>query len=122
VLAKISLFLLILLYTAAGINHFIHPLFYKAIIPPYFPKPLLIVYVSGIIEIVLGFLLIPTYTKKWACILIAFMLILFTPVHIYMLHQAYAVPNYRVSISAAWIRLLIQPILILWVLRHRNKN
>ena len=104
-----------MLYTVAGINHFWHPIFYKEIVPSYFPYPLFIVYASGVLEILLGVLLIFYNTRKLTCIAIAIMLVLFLPVHFYMLQQAHQNPHYQVSETKAWIRLLLQPILIAWV-------
>lgn len=111
---------MVILYVGAGINHFMHPDFYISIMPPYIPMHATMVAVSGVAEVVLGLLLISAQTRKWAAILITLMLIVFTPVHIFMLEQAYKVTNYRVSILNAWIRLLLQPLLILWVWWHRK--
>ncbi len=118
IIKRISLVLLVALYVGAGINHFIHPAFYSKIIPPYLPAHELLVTLSGIAEIVLGLLLIPVRTRKWAALLIAIMLVVFLPVHVYMLKQAYVVENYQTTISRAWIRLLLQPLLIAWALWH----
>ncbi len=120
VMKKWSLLFLVILYVGAGINHFMHPDFYISIMPPYIPMHATMVAVSGVAEVVLGLLLISAQTRKWAAILITLMLIVFTPVHIFMLEQAYKVTNYRVSILNAWIRLLLQPLLILWVWWHRK--
>jgi len=125
-LKKVSLFVLVILYVGAGVNHFIHPQFYASIMPPYIPAPLFMVALSGVAEFALGVLLIPVRTRKWAAWLIAIMLIIFFTVHVFMLQQAYTVENYATSVRAAWIRLLLQPFLIIWVLWHargeRNKK
>jgi uncharacterized membrane protein len=118
----ISLFLLVVLYVAAGVNHFIHPQFYTDIMPGYLPAHTTLVAASGIAEIILGILLIPKKTRRMAAILIAIMLVVFIPVHIFMLVQAYNIPGYQTSVTRAWIRLLLQPILIMWVLWHAEKN
>jgi len=111
-----------MLYLLAGINHFWHPHFYTGIIPPYLPSPSFLVFVSGIAEIILALLLIPKPTRKVSLLLIALMLIVFLPVHIYMLHQAYVLPHYRVGPTAAFIRLLVQPLLIIWVMWQRKQT
>jgi len=127
-LKKASLGLLVLLYVGAGINHFLNAPFYTSIMPPYIPAHAALVALSGVIEIVLGLLLIPVKSRSVACVLIAAMLVAFIPVHIFMLQQSYGVPNYRTSVTAAWVRLLLQPVLIYWVLWHaelglgKNKN
>jgi uncharacterized membrane protein len=119
-LKRLSLFLLVVLYVGAGINHFIHPEFYSKIIPPYLPAHEVLVFLSGVAEIVLGVLLIPIRTRKWAALLIALMLIVFLPVHVYMLQQAYVIENYQTTVTMAWIRLLLQPVLIGWALWMRK--
>ena len=115
---KLSLFLLIVLYVGAGINHFLNPGFYTSIMPPYIPAHRLMVALSGIVEIVLGLALIPKKTRWIAAILISVMLVVFVPVHIFMLEQAYDVKGYRVTVQAAWFRLLLQPLGIIWALWH----
>lgn len=113
--------MLILLYIGAGINHFWHPDFYFAIIPSYFPNPYLINITAGISEITLGILLIFSTTRKFAAYMIAVMLVLFIPVHVYMIQKGGCM-NELVCIPLwkAWLRLAFQPLLILWALWHRK--
>lgn len=49
-----GLALLAVFYIGAGINHFLHPAFYLAIMPPYIPHPLAMIYISGAAEILGG--------------------------------------------------------------------
>ena len=119
---KISLVLLILLYVGAGINHFVNPDFYMSIMPPYIPAHRLMVGLSGIAEVLLGLALIPSKTRRIAAILICVMLVVFIPVHIFMLEQAYTVEGVRVSVQAAWFRLLLQPLGIIWALWHVRRK
>lgn len=120
-LKKISLLLLILLYIGAGINHFWHPDFYYAIIPPYLPNPYFINIAAGISEIVLGILLIFPGTRKFASYMIALMLVVFITVHVYMIQKGGCM-NELVCIPLwkAWLRLALQPVLILWALWYRK--
>jgi uncharacterized membrane protein len=104
------------LYLSAGVNHFVHPLFYEVIIPFYIPAHKELVIITGVIEIILALLLLFRLTRKGASILIALMLIAFLPVHIFMLQQSYFHANYQISSAMAWLRLLLQPLLIIWVL------
>ncbi len=84
--------------------------------PPYVPLQKALVIISGVAEIILALLLLFKATRRVACILIALMLVAFLPVHIFMLQQAYLNSNYQINISMAWLRLLLQPVLIIWVL------
>ena len=83
--------MLVVLYVGAGINHFINAAFYASIMPPYIPVHPFMVALSGVAEILFGFLLIPVRTRKFAAYAIALMLVVFISVHIFMLQQAYEV-------------------------------
>ena len=109
-------------YVAAGINHFWHPRFYLRLMPPYLPSPYLLNHLSGIAEISLGLLLLLKTTRPVAAWLLAAMLVVFTLVHVYMLQQALRQPHYFVSPLAAWLRLLLQPLLIAWALWYAKAS
>lgn len=113
---KISLALLVVLYLAAGANHFINTSFYTRIMPPYLPAAEWMVYLSGIAEMGLALLLITRKYRVFAAWMIALMLTLFLLVHVHMLQEAQRNPGYMIGPRAAWLRLLLQPLLILWVL------
>jgi uncharacterized membrane protein len=120
-LKKISLFLLILLYVGAGINHFWHPSFYYSIIPPYLPNPYLVNIAAGIAEIGLGVLLIFSASRKVAVYLIIAMLIAFITVHIYMIQKGGCMNDLVcIPLWKAWLRLAMQPVLIFWAWWHRK--
>ena len=110
------MYLMALLYVAAGINHFWHPKFYIRIMPPYLPAPLALNYLSGAIEIALGLLLCIKPFQKAAALGIAILLVLFISVHIYMLQASLKSHPYAVPVSLAIARLALQPLLILWAL------
>ena len=49
-------------YTIVGIKHFINPEFFLAIVPPYLPYHLELVYISGFFEILFGIMILfPRY-------------------------------------------------------------
>ena len=54
------------LFVAAEVGHFARPQFYVSAMPPYLPWPLELVYASGVIEIVLGVLLVVPLTRRFA--------------------------------------------------------
>ena len=60
-----SRYLLAMLFIAAGINHFWHTQFYVAMMPPYLPWHLQLVYLSGIAEIGLGALML---LQRWQAV------------------------------------------------------
>ena len=80
----ISIIIMSLFYIMAGTNHFINPDWYVRIVPPILPFKTVIVYISGILEIILGTLLIFPKTRfiaSWGLILL---LVAVYPANIYV--------------------------------------
>ena len=80
----LSIILMTLFYIMAGTNHFINPDWYVRIVPPILPFKTAIVYISGILEIILGTLLIFPKTRfiaSWGLILL---LVAVYPANIYV--------------------------------------
>ena len=105
-------FLFAILFVVAGFNHFIDPSFYLHMMPPYLPRPLLLIHLSGLMEIILGVsLLIQKLTRVAAWGVIA-LLIAISPANLHMAvnHEFY--PQY--SVVALWARLPLQIVLIGW--------
>ncbi|WP_294818933.1 DoxX family membrane protein [uncultured Flavobacterium sp.] len=106
------LYLMASLYILAGINHFRVPRLYVRMIPPVFPAPRLLNYVSGAIEIVLGVLLcIPKFSAFAAWGIIVLLIAIF-PANVYM----YANEKAGMGVPR-WIllfRLPFQLVLLYW--------
>jgi uncharacterized membrane protein len=101
------------LYFTAGVLHFTNPGFYLNIMPPYIPLHLEMVYLSGIIEIVLGVGLIPARTRAYSAWAIIAMLIAFMPVHVHMIIN-HAELFAETPLWMLWLRIPLQAMLILW--------
>ncbi len=117
ILQQILFFILIVFYIFAGYNHFASPSFYLPIIPPYLSNwANEINLLSGILEIILGILLIPKSTRPYAAKGIIILLILFIPSHIYFIQKgSFTLGAIEITSTLSWFRLLIgQPILMLW--------
>lgn len=71
----------------AGANHFRVPKIYERIMPPYIPAKGTMVMLSGLAEMILGFMIMNPDTQSAAGWGIIAMLIIFIPVHIYMLQN-----------------------------------
>jgi uncharacterized membrane protein len=80
-------YLMGLLFVIAGMNHFRKPKMYERIIPPYIPAHSSMVMLSGVAEMVLGFMIMNKNTQITAAWGIIIMLILFLTVHIFMLQN-----------------------------------
>jgi len=107
-----SLYLMAALYVLAGINHFINQGMYMAIMPPYLGWHMQLVFISGIAELVLGLLLLPSYTRVFAAWGIIALLIAVFPANIQML-----VAIKKAGSNILWLaiaRLPIQLLLIWW--------
>ncbi|CAN5501987.1 DoxX family protein [soil metagenome] len=120
---KISLIILIVGYTLAGVNHFRNPASYLKIIPGYIPLPGLANYLAGGFELLFAFMLIFTATRRLAAWGIILMLVAFLPVHISMIADApLKLGDITVTPLLAWLRLIVlQPLLILWAWWYTDK-
>ena len=111
--------------TAIGVLHFVKPDPFVAIVPAFLPAPLALVYVSGVFEIVLGWLLIPERTRalgKWG--LIALFLAVF-PANINMaVNEIQLNPESPMPVWAMWARLPFQVLFIavVWWAGQRDKR
>lgn len=74
-----------LMYVIAGVMHFIKPMAYVRIMPLYLPYPKFLVYLSGVVEVLLGIALCIPALKNMAILGIIVMLLIFLLVHFYML-------------------------------------
>ncbi|WP_445385488.1 DoxX family protein [Robiginitalea sp. IMCC44478] len=107
-----SLYLMSGVYIAAGVAHFLFPRIYLRIMPPFIPFPRAAVYLSGILEIVLGAALLIPGSKTIALYGIMALLLLFLPVHAHMLQDKKAASG-----LPQWVLILripLQGLLIYW--------
>lgn len=119
ILKLVLKYLMAALFVLAGVYHFVKPDFYLRIMPPYFPWHLLLVYLSGGLEIVLGVLLaIPRFTRIAAVGLIALLIAIF-PANIHM--AANPAMYSEINPIALWIRLPLQGVLIAWAFWYARK-
>lgn len=103
---RIARILLSLLLIAGGVNHFVNPSFYLPLIPPYFPYPELLNFVSGGLEVALGLGLLWPSTRRWAGIGTVLLMIAFIPAHIYMIQQGGCLaPDLCFPTWFFWVRL-----------------
>lgn len=119
---QISFILLVAFYLFAGFNHFRTPDFYYPLIPPYFKYIYEINVLSGFLEVLLGLGLTFKKTRRVSAYGIILMLLAFVPAHIYFIQEGGCMSEgLCVSAWVAWIRLIvIHPLLIFWVWKHRK--
>lgn len=105
-------YLIGILFVLAGMNHFRKPKIYERIMPPYIPAHSSMVMLSGIAEMILGFMIMNKNSQTAAAWGIIIMLLVFIPVHIYMLQNEEA--TIKLPKWALIIRLPLQLGLIFW--------
>ena len=97
-------------FIVAGVTHFTNRDFFTSIVPPYLPWPVMLVYVSGVAEIVLGvMLLVPATSRIAAWGLIALLIAVF-PANIHMAMNPQLYPD--TPLSALLIRLPLQAVMV----------
>ena len=97
---------------AAGVAHFRTPEPFVKIVPPYLPSPYVLVYVSGIFEVLGGLgLLVPATRLIAGWGLIALLLAVF-PANIYMATAGVKIGGFPSQPWMAWARLPLQFVLI----------
>jgi uncharacterized membrane protein len=120
---KILLWIYATFYVLAGCNHFLSTAVYYVIMPKWLPAPGFLIYFSGILEIVLGILLLIKKTRKLVALLIILMLIAFLPAHIYMIQiTPFMLGKISVTPLIAWVRLPLQLLFIGWAWYYYKKT
>ena len=84
ILKVISIFIMSSFYILVGIDHFKNPDWYLKIIPPILPYKLELVYLSGILEVFLGVLLVFKKMRFIACWGLIALLLAVYPANIYL--------------------------------------
>jgi uncharacterized membrane protein len=116
---KFSLYAIIILYIAAGINHFIHPSFYLKIMPPWLSFHKELVLISGVLELLFGLLLAFSFSRPFAAWGIILLLMAVFPANIQMMIN-YKNEN-NPQLWVAILRLPIQLVLIYWAYGFTKK-
>ena len=109
---SVFVYIMAFFYILAGIMHFIKPDFYLAIMPPYLPWHLKLVYLSGICEMIVGILLVPKPTRSLGAWLLIALLIAVYPANIQM-----AINYWIYNHPGLWIAIIRLPIqfILLWL-------
>ena len=98
----------------AGVNHFVSPEAYLAMMPDVLPAKLALVYVSGVAEIAGGLGLIHPKTRRWAAWGLIALLVAVFPANVNMAVNELPLGTTEVPTWALWARLPLQLVLIAW--------
>ena len=117
-LKTVTRWMLAAVLLTAGVMHFANPWFFVQIMPPYLPWHWELVYLSGVIEIALGVLLLVPATQRlaaWGAIAL-FIAVFPANLHMAMANVQFDPPPTmgQPSQTAAWMRLPLQLVLIAW--------
>lgn len=100
------------LFLMAGIAHFRSPGPFVKIVPPMLPAPYVLVYVSGIFEILGGLGILLESTRSIAGWGLVFLLLAVFPANIYMATAGIKIGGFPSQAWMAWARLPLQFVLI----------
>ena len=100
-------------YVLVGIKHFIDPNFFLAIVPPYLPYHLELVYLSGLFEILFGVMILFPKYRYWGSVGLILLLIAVFPANIYLFQSVEAQKAIGATQEIATWRLPVQGIFIL---------
>ena len=106
-----------LIFIAAGIGHFLSPGLFIKIMPAPIPYKPEIVYLSGILEIILGTMLIFPATSSIAAWGLMALLVAVFPANVNLALNPGLTPGFPGWLH--WVRLPLQPVLIWWAYLYR---
>jgi uncharacterized membrane protein len=99
---------------AAGVNHFVSPADYVAIMPAALPAPLALVYVSGVAEVLGGLGLILPATRRLAAWGLVILFVAIFPANVNMAVNQLPLGSGRPPAWLLWARLPLQAVLVAW--------
>jgi len=76
-LTKVLTYVYVFFFVGAGLNHFLNPQFYDAIVPSFIPYPRFVHQFTGILEILIPLFLLTKYRKEAAIMMIILLVILY---------------------------------------------
>ena len=76
-ITKVLIYVYIIFFIGAGINHFLNPQFYDAIVPQFIPFPRLVHQITGVLEIIIPLFLLTRFRKEAALIMIIFLILIY---------------------------------------------
>ncbi len=114
-----GIYIMALLYLAAGINHFVNEPFYTRMLEGFLPYPRLLGYISGIGEAVIAIGLLFPITRRLSAAALILLLIAVFPANIRM---ALYGNEWHLSSIALYLRLPLQLPLVWWAYAYFKPN
>ena len=76
-ITKLLIYVYVVFFISAGLNHFLNPQFYDAIVTDFIPFPRLVHQITGVIEIILPLFLLTRFRKEAALLMMIFLVLLY---------------------------------------------
>ena len=76
-ITKLLIYVYVVFFISAGVNHFLNPQFYDVIVPDFIPFPRLVHQITGVIEIILPLFLLTRFRKEAALLMMIFLVLLY---------------------------------------------
>lgn len=76
-ITKVLIYVYVVFFIGAGVNHFLNPQFYDAIVPQFIPFPRLVHQITGVLEIIIPLFLLTRFRKEAALIMIIFLILIY---------------------------------------------
>ena len=105
------------LFVATGVLHFVIPRSYEAIVPPFLPARLFLVYLSGACELAGGVGLLVPRTRRPAALGLIALLAAVLPANVQMLVDAIGAGKAGWHVALLWLRLPLQLVLMYFIWR-----
>jgi uncharacterized membrane protein len=97
---------------ASGVLHFVVPGEYARMVPTWLPAPVLLVYISGVAEILGSLGLLLKSTRKWAAWGLILLYIAIFPANVNMAIHNISPTKFHMGLWQLWLRLPLQAVLI----------
>ena len=76
-ITKLLIYVYVVFFISAGLNHFLNPQFYDELVPNFIPFPRLVHQITGVIEIILPLFLLTRFRKEAALLMMIFLVLLY---------------------------------------------
>lgn len=114
----ITVYALAILYISVGITHFTNPDFFIPLVPPSLIYLKELVFISGIVEVIMGVMLFFKKSRKLGAIITIFLLLAVFPANIYLYLDDTPRDLLKISKNQALFRLPFQVPLIIMAYWH----
>ena len=101
-------------FAFTGLGHFIMPKQMALMIPPFVPFAVAIIYVTGVIEVVAGLLVLPERTRRWAGWFLIAMLVGLLPFNVWSAIERVPFGGHEMGPKYLLVRVPVQLVLMAW--------